>query len=255
MIVKDFAIFITLLSSMVKSLDLNVRLVSDFLNEMYLSCGIVLHCENSIDVKKWSSLYQNEFKFLSFYDISQKEFNGSKLEEFMKLNYKHLGVIVDATCQDETIEIFAISSEFKYFNASYFWLMISNNYNSSVQLLRQQNINLDAEITLAIVDDNNNFALFDIYNPSFKYNAQLVITEKGTYNDADGMRITLKGSKLSMRKNLQGIVLNAGIVAVGVKPNQTFEEYLESYENPTVDTQHRHQYQLHKILAQKYNYR
>ncbi|CAG9801816.1 unnamed protein product [Chironomus riparius] len=64
----------------------------------------------------------------------------------------------------------------------------------------------------------------------------------------------MKGVKLNRRSDLRGITFNAGVVVTGIHQNQTLEEYLESYDNPTIDAQHRHQYRLHKILAEKHNY-
>lgn len=251
MFLKYNLIFITVLLNTVRSLEFNYAFVIDFMNEMKLSCGVAFFCEHSFDIKKWNKV--NEFKFMSFYDMSVMAVNESTVDKFMRINYRNLGVILDASCQ-ETSELFEISSSRNYFNSSYFWLMLSTDYNESKELLSHQNINFDAEITLAI-KDNKNITLLDVYNPSFKNNAELVISPKGTYNVVDGLTIVLKGVKLNRRSNLRGITLYGGVVATALHQNQTLEEYLESYDNPTIDTQHRHQYSMHKILSEKHNYR
>ena len=248
MILKYNLIFIVALLNPVHSLEFNYEFVIDFMNEMKLSCGVAFFCENSFDIKKW-----NGFKFMSFYDMSRKSVNESIVDKFMRINYRNLGVILDANCE-ETSDLFEISSNRNYFNSSYYWLMLSTDFNETRKLLNHQNINFDAEITLAILDDKN-ITLLDVYNPSSKYNAELVISHKGFYNVSDGLTLELKGVKLNRRSDLRGIMINAGVVVTGIHQNQALEEYLESYDNPTIDAQHRHQYRLHKILAEKHNYR
>lgn len=251
MILKYNLYFIAALLSSVHSLEFNFTFVIDFMNEMKLSCGVAFYCENSFDIKKWNEV--NEFKFMSFYDMSVRSVNDSIVDRFMRINYRNLGVILDASC-DQASELFDFSSRRNYFNSSYYWLMLSADYNETKKQLNHQNINFDAEITLAILDDKN-ITLLDVYNPSSKYTTELVISHKGTYNVANGLAIKLKGIKLNRRSNLRGITLNAGVVVTGIHQNQTLIEYLESYDNPTIDAQHRHQYRLHKILAEKHNYR
>ncbi|XP_070502114.1 ionotropic receptor 75a-like [Chironomus tepperi] len=250
MILKNNLILMAALLNSVHSLEFNYAFVIDFMNEMKLSCGVAFYCEKSFDIKKWNEF--NEFKFMSYYDMSVKSVNESIVDEIMRINYRNLGVILDANC-DQVSTLFEISSSRNYFNSSYNWLMLSADYNETTELLSHQNINFDAEITLAILDDKN-ITLLDIYNPSFKYNAGLVISHKGTYNVSGGLTIELKGVKLNRRSNLHGITLNAGVVAIGLHHDQTLEEYLMSYDNPTIDAQHRHQYRLHKILAEIHNY-
>lgn len=171
----------------------------------------------------------------------------------MKFSYYKLGIICDLTCQ-EIEEFLNITSELNFFNASYSWLMISNDYNTSIAMLSHQNINLDSEITLAIeVKNYRNFDLFDVFNPSYKYGGELIVTPKGTYT-TNRFKILTRKNKFQMRSDLKGIKINAGIVATGVKKGQSLLEYLEGDENPLVDAQHRHHYRLFKVLAEKYNF-
>lgn len=231
---------------------LNTQIVINFMDEIKAQQGVIFFCHDSSIVKKFAC--DDNLKYYGFFDISR--LNYSNIEAIMRINYHKFAVIIDASC-NETKKLFDICSSLSFFNASYNWLMLSSDLNATINLLNHQNINLDAEITLAVADGDKNtssiFVLYDVYNPSFKYRGKLVITSKGTFEH--GFNWTLKGTKLERRRNLQGIEVNVGVVATGIKDHQTLVEYMESYENPLIDAQHRHHYQLHKILAEKYNYR
>ncbi|CAO1398708.1 unnamed protein product [Diamesa tonsa] len=172
----------------------------------------------------------------------------------MKINHRIIGVIFDLTC-NETEDIFKDFSSGEYFNASYNWLMIAENYEESVDLLKQQNINLDAEITLAVPDTSTNaHKLFDIYNPSHKNGGTLNVTEKGYWNERQGFEVTLTQHKIYRRSNLNGITFEAGVVATEVPKHQTLLEYMESDENIQFDAQHRLSYKLFKLLSIQHNF-
>lgn len=229
---KVLKLFIVVISffSINKSLEINHELFNNFLNYFNLNYGIIFHCE-SLDNSVWSKVVENEFKYFSFYDISSSEFKLSEIRTVMRVIYHQLGILFDITC-NETLEVFYELSRFHFFNASYNWLMVTGNYTTSMELLHAQNINLDAEITLAIIDDQtNNVQLYDIYNPGSTNKGKFIVNKKGSWNVNDKLVITLKGSKFDRRANLNGIFINAGVVASGVGRNQTLQEYLGSKEN------------------------
>jgi hypothetical protein len=220
----------------------------DFLDEVKTSTGIIFSCEKSIKTEKWRSSIQNDFKYFSFHYIST--LNITELNLVMKFKYHKIGIIIDLNC-DEIENFFEFISEMNFFNSSYNWLLLSDHYQTSVKLLECQNINIDAEITLAIATGDN-FILYDIYKPSHKYHGDLIMTYKGSYDEK--FNITLNGSKFQRRSDLRGIKINVGIVATAVEKNQTLLEYLESHEEFLIDVQHRHHYRLFQVLAEKHNF-
>ncbi|KAG5684231.1 hypothetical protein PVAND_013469 [Polypedilum vanderplanki] len=233
-----------------KCFEIYKKFVISFLNEVNSHQGIIFHCGDSFNFRHFYEDNQNYY--LSIHHLSKV--NENNIETIMQVNYHKIGLIIDTNC-NETLDLFNICSTLNFFNASYNWFMLSDNFSSSIEQLNRQNINLDAEITLAIIDKNaSKFLLYDVYNPSYKYGAENVITEKGTFDIKNGFNITLNGTKLERRRNLQGITVNVAIVATGVQENQTLFEYLESTDRPLLDAQHRHSYGLHKILSEKYNY-
>lgn len=210
-----------------KSLEINPKLLVNFAKHFNLNYGIIFYCEPlSTDV--WTKVIKNEFLYFSFYDVSSLRFNLSESEMMMRFNYRQILIAFDITCI-ETNKVFKEFSRSSYFTASYNWLLLSDNYESSTELLQVQNINLDAEITLVVMKDDENAAdLFDVYNPSYRSNGNVVVTAKGSYNENNGLNITMSGSKFDRRSNLDAIVIHTGVVASKVEKNRTLQQYMES---------------------------
>lgn len=250
-ILKIFIFLIFIKNSSQNSINKNPKLIVDFLNYSKVKTGIMFYCNESLDFNQWKLIQSSEFKYFSFHEISKFNFKEEENINFlMKFNYNKMGVICDLSCP-KIDNLFNISSKFNFFNSSYSWLMVTENLNSSIELLSPQNINLDAEITLA-VENEYYYELYDIYNPSFKYGAELIVTPKGNYYDE--FNFTMTESKFDQRSDLKGIKINVGVAATHVKKSQTLLEFLESEDNPSLDVQHRHHYRLFKVLAKKHNF-
>lgn len=205
-----------------QSLQFNQQLVSSFLKHYNLKFGIIFYCKfEDMDISSWESFVKNELKYFAFFDISLEKFDLNDTWRMMKYDNHELGIVFDTTC-DETETVFDEFSNFNCFNASYYWLIMSESFESSVELLKLQNINLDAEITLAVQIENS-MQLYDVYNPNSRTDGKLVVQPKGFWNEIEGLNITMKGSKFDRRSNLNGALIHTGIVATGVeKKSNTF---------------------------------
>lgn len=246
-----FAVFCFAFLCLSKSqalIDEDLNIFVDFLDEIKSSTGIIFYCDKSFKAEKFKT---SQHKYFSFFDFSKNNLTEIGLNSVMSFNYHKIGIVTDLSCSKIEV-LFNALSEFNYFNASYYWLLLSDNFQAAVKLMERQNINLDAEITLAIATDKNNFTLFDVYKPSHKYHGELIVTPKGTYSEE--FNINLTQSKFQRRIDLSGIKINVGIIATAVKKNQTLIEYLENCDEFLVDVQHRHHYQLFKVLAEKHNF-
>lgn len=234
------------------TLNIEENLVLDFLNHLNLKHGIVFFCGGiSANIR---NLLRNDTKYMGAFDMNSDDFQQNSLNLIMKIDHRLIGVIFDLTC-NETEDILKDFSLGKYFNASYNWLMIAEDYEESVKLLKQQNINLDAEITLVVPDNStNSLMLFDIYNPCHKNGGILNVTEKGNWNENEGFKVTLTQHKIYRRSNLNGVTFEAGVVATEVPKHQTLLEYMESDENVQFDAQHRLNYKLFKLLSVQHNF-
>ena len=214
--------FVNLVSS-IEGLKVNPKTVGDFLNLHNLNDAVTFYCE--VSPKDWVAAMRKEIKYFAIFDISSKTFKIKDTEAAMQLTVPRLGVNLDLTC-NEAGKVLKEFSLLNYFNASYVWLMMSNDHDKATDLLKAQNINWDAEITLAICGDKEPIELFDIYNPNSKTNGKLILKPKGSYKLATGFNITLTGTKYDRRSNLEGAVIHTGLI--GHQKNQTLIKYLES---------------------------
>lgn len=228
---KLFVLVVLSVFQLNKSLEINYKLTLDFLNYFNLNIANIFYCGDSLKINDWKKVVKSEFKYFSFFDVSSPTFNLNDSWRMMQFDYRQIGVVFDVTC-NETDDVFDEFSRSRYFNASYNWLMVSDNYNNSIDLLRHQNINLDAEISLAVIGVENISQLYDIYNPNSRSQGKLVVQKKGVWNNDDGINITLTGSKFDRRSNLNGVFIHAGIVASQIPKHQTLEQYMEGEDCP-----------------------
>lgn len=229
------------------------NIFKDLLDKFHLNFGIVFYCD-PLDTDVWVEVVRRDLKYLSFYQVSSPVFNLNNSWNLMRYENRQLGIHFDTTCS-ETRKIFDEFSRFNFFNASYIWLLLTDDSESLFEVLSFQNINVDAEITVAVKTNQNTAQLFDVYNPSSRSNGEVVIQPKGTWDDANGLNITLNGSKFDKRSDLKGIYIQSGIVATAVPKHQTLQEYMDSDDYPLNDAQHRHNYRLFKILSEKHNFK
>jgi hypothetical protein len=210
-----------------QSLKINPNLIIDFLNKFNVNRAAIFYCEPA-NVDELQKLSSSVLKFLSFLDISSESFALNDSKAALKLDHRQIGIIFDLTC-NETEQIFEEFSRWSFFNASYNWLMVAEDFEESLRILEGQNINLDAEISLAIYDQSEEVKIYDIYNPNSRTNGKIISTPKGTWNESKGMEISLTASKFERRKNLNGVIINAGIAATSIfMGNRSLVEYLES---------------------------
>ena len=204
-------------------------LITDFMAYFHLKIGIIFFCGEN-----YPTLIQEYF--ISYVPI--KTFNLSESKNLLHFDHRSFAVIFDIKCE-RTEKIFKVFSRNNFFNRSYNWLMFDDNLEHSHEMLSEQNINIDAEITLAVFENDSSSAkLYDVYNPSFKRGGKLNVTDKGIWSEDIGLNITLTQSKIERRSNLNGIVLHAVVVATAIPPNHTLVEHMESNNNMELDSQH-----------------
>lgn len=230
-----------------KGLDFDGEIVKSFLNINKLRSGICFYCRQW--PVNWFETIKHDFLHLSYFDVSNKKsFDRHKI---FASNQSRIGITFDTTC-NKTGDLFEKFSTERYFNASYLWLMLAVDFNASIQLLRSQDINLDAEITLAIAKNENSFDLFDVYNPNSRTNGKLVVNPIGQWTQESGYNVEVTKTKFERRSNLNGVTFRAVIIAH--LSNTTLIPYLEK-EDKLVDVPHRFNYNLFNVLQEKYNFR
>jgi hypothetical protein len=156
----------------------DLEVVEAFLEANNVRVGLILFCDQ-VFAFKLLRLMQKYNIWSAFQDTTQSIRNPRKL---FHARTHQIGVIYDVRCPN-TEQLFNISFEEHIFNASYHWLMLHDDLDNAKDLLRPQNINWDAEITLTVEQDNETeYRIYDVYNPSYERGGQLNVTFKGVWN-------------------------------------------------------------------------
>jgi hypothetical protein len=142
--------------------------------------------------------------WISFYDISQ---GMSNLQNLFTYKSHQIGIIYDLRCP-QTEQFLKISFQHQIFNASYNWLMFDASKDDAENVLKPQNINWNAEITVAIErnESDDAFPLYDVYNPSFIRGGRLNVTYKGEWSaEVRDLQALATPNKIVSRSNFHGI--------------------------------------------------
>lgn len=244
-----FALFLGGTFAFSKTFELKAKIVLDFLKFNNLNSGICFYCGQLS--RDWFKTIENDFVYLSYQKLKPEKLRKFEEYKIFVFNQPKVGVIFDTTC-NKTGDLFEKFSALKFFNASYSWLMFADNFEISTKMLRSQNINLDAEITLAVNKNETSLDLFEVYNPNPRTNGKLVVDPIGQWTPKSGYNVTLKETKYQRRSNLNGVVFRAAIIAHPT--NESLVQYMER-EDKVFDVIHRYQYGLFKILQEKHNFR
>lgn len=73
-------------------------------------------------------------------------------------------------------------------------------------------LSIATEMTAALRKNDGEYALYDVYNPSYRHGGALNVTWLGFWNVINGLNIELRQYKYECRRNLYGLALNASIV-------------------------------------------
>lgn len=128
--------------------DLNPKLITDFLREQHLKIGILFTCEPDRTVIDLMKVAHQQSVYLGSANI-RKGVDGISFDRLFRFVNNPVAVIIDLNCNG-TAEILREVSRRIYFHQRYHWLMFSVNETVARNQLANENINFDAEITLAV---------------------------------------------------------------------------------------------------------
>lgn len=119
-------------------------LINDYLKENNLKVCVILSCNkiNQDNFERTKMLHDKSDTWYSSYDIS------SDYIELTRLSHR-MGVVIDLNCS-EIVEFLREISKRIFFHHERYWLMFSPDINRTFHVLQKQNINVDAEIAVAI---------------------------------------------------------------------------------------------------------
>lgn len=124
-------------------------LINDYLTANNLKTCVLLSCDNRQLMDKFKSFNilngQNNVWY-NFCDISKDSNDYETL--LMRLSH-HIGVVIDLNCP-EIVGFLREISKRMYFHRERYWLMFAADVNRTIDVLQKQNVNVDAEISVAI---------------------------------------------------------------------------------------------------------
>ncbi|XP_063982332.1 ionotropic receptor 75a-like isoform X2 [Diachasmimorpha longicaudata] len=173
------------------------------------------------------------------------------LTDILRVNYYHLGIVLDFDCpfSERIIDKF---SDHLPFNESYHWLILSNLSPIPKDYLESLALTIASELTSAI-RKGNQFQLYDIYNPSYRHGGSVNVVDKGQWTPNDGLQNKLSEYKYIRRADLQQLCLNFSVVLY-YPPLPDLMTYLSTYMHIKMDTMTRAHYPVAMYLQDMYNF-
>ncbi|XP_053691039.1 ionotropic receptor 75a-like [Sabethes cyaneus] len=173
----------------------------------------------------------------------------------MRIDYHKLGVTVDTTCV-KAVDLFRVISAYEYFNASYHWLIFGNESTKCV--LNEQNLALDAKVTLVIAAEESNgvYDVYDVFSPMRRRGLPLNVTYMGNWSTNWGLNIVVQQTEYERRFNSGGLWLKAAVTPLDQLHNHHITLMENLVSNATVDkySLHRFAYRMLEIVMLKHNF-
>lgn len=92
-------------------------------------------------------------------------------------------------------------------------------------MFKDVNLDIAANILLAVAANNSKWTLYDVYNPSFRHHGTLRALVLGNYSRATGFQLTGEQSKYARRKDMKEIRFKSQIV-VSVLTNESNARFI-----------------------------
>lgn len=195
----------------------NISLIRDYLKANYLTTMLFVSCGNETNPMK--TLRDVHEIWINVWDISDEaavaNFNYDRF--FRRYSHPH-GVVINLDCNKTNLFMAQISNRTLFHNERY-WLMVTTDLENTFSLLSIHNINVDAEINIAVPVDVNyaeeieNYKMYEVFNPSKARGGRMNVMQLGNWNKISGFEIPCKQTKSERRRNLHGITL-ASVISV-----------------------------------------
>ncbi|KAJ8673009.1 hypothetical protein QAD02_004270 [Eretmocerus hayati] len=225
--------------------------VTDYFIYRGASYVVGLSCN---DAKGDSELMKN-FSQAGIYSSFDKLRIDFEVVPILMTKYRRLGVFLDLRCYDSEFvqDLMEQATHVRLFGEQHYWLIIGTNLEDSVGSLNDTEFTMSTDFLIAIVTDVN-VMMYDVFNHCKYRGGLLNITRYGTWDDKNGLNVTLLQGKFSRRANLHGMNLRlAGIVSKRPK-DMPLEVYLEDYNTKQDDTNAKFAYILWLHLSQLFNF-
>lgn len=205
-------IIVTIITSGFSS---NIMLLKDYIQANYITVVLFVTCEKDNEVFKTLEDLQHQGLFTNFWDISTGvALNDFNYHKFFN-RYSHSPcVVINLEC-NQTKSFLVEMSKRIFFHHERKWLMLSESLKQAFDMLDEQNINFDAEITLAIPAGQDLYNIYEVFNPSHSRGGRLNIATLGGWSNENGLS-TVKQTKLERRHDLNGITFPTVIPVIKI---------------------------------------
>lgn len=202
----------------IRSYSCNIFLIKDYLRRNYLSTMLLVTCEKTNETNKIETInLQHIGIWTNVLDISDESIIASNDYSFFFGRASHPPcVVIDLECNHTNAFMTEISKRLLFHNERN-WLMITSNFRKAYATLSLQNINVDAEIVLAVPvkmnanEDVYKYNIYEVFNPSSKHGGRLNISRLGYWSKNCGFDIPSTQTKIERRRNLHGITVSSVI--------------------------------------------
>ncbi|KAJ8670415.1 hypothetical protein QAD02_001674 [Eretmocerus hayati] len=244
--------FVILLLPLVASRSIEPKFVTEFFKQKTIQQIAMFGCQEPLEAVYF--LKQMSFESLSLSYLPINAFSTVSIDEFLKVNYYKLGVILDLDCDRSEKVLQHITGLKSPFNESYHWMMRATSEKMPVEIFESLPLSVNTEITVAMQNLNLSYSLYDVYNPSYRHGGKLNITFMGYWNINEGLTISMTQYKYLRRANLNGLLLNFSIVIDHPPESVDMDTYLTTPIDKHLDTMHRFNYIMIMQLKDYYNF-
>lgn len=143
---------------------ISIDLIKNFVKEKHLKDCVYLSCEKFSENTKILKALHNYNISTGFYNNNVSfGISSASIEKLLKFRNYQIGVVHDLDCQKTENYLKKISTS-SMFGLRYSWLMFTTNFSKAEMILENENINVDSDITLALITRDGlvvlNFFLF-----------------------------------------------------------------------------------------------
>lgn len=90
------------------------------------------------------------------------------------------------SCQN-TKDILRVASELNFFNKKRKWLLIGSDFDSSKEILMDENLSIESRILLVTYEDGLRYQIYHIRSPALQRNGLMFITVVGNFSASKGL--------------------------------------------------------------------
>lgn len=133
----------------------NFDLIQYFMSENCLKVCILLPCDKksaSINAELVIALQLNGY-WASMHPLNEETVKN--IADILEYRSVPVGIVTDLSCPLEG-RFLEAASNLTLFHQNWFWLMLSDSFDDAYDMLKGQNINVDAEVTVAVWDSDEN---------------------------------------------------------------------------------------------------